>query len=152
MLRQTMSLLPLSHPLLAALGSSGLPKLLATCSNALHVRYQHSAVSDDDELPDPRDREHKDPRLQKIEAIRQKALLVGLRCCSRFGLGSLLLCTLPIVLVKHPAALQQLHAKSAQANLLSCDKLDSTISCIPRFISSNVCNVCSSSTSANACI
>jgi hypothetical protein len=77
MLSQTMSLLPLSHSVLAALGSRGLPKLLASCSSALHVRHQHSALSEDDELPDPRDREHKDPRLQKIEAIRQKALLVG---------------------------------------------------------------------------
>jgi hypothetical protein len=71
-----MSLLPLSHSLLAALGTSGLPKLLASCAATLQVRHQHSALSEDDELPDPRDREHKDPRLEKIEAIRRKALLV----------------------------------------------------------------------------
>lgn len=78
MLSQTMSLLPLSHSVLAALGSSGLPKLIASSVSALHVRYQHSAISDDDELPDSRDREHKDPRLEKIEAIRQKAMLVSI--------------------------------------------------------------------------
>ncbi|WIA08065.1 hypothetical protein OEZ85_007531 [Tetradesmus obliquus] len=61
----------------AALGSSGLPKLIASSVSALHVRYQHSAISDDDELPDSRDREHKDPRLEKIEAIRQGAMLGG---------------------------------------------------------------------------
>jgi hypothetical protein len=71
-----MSLWPLSHSLLAALGSSGLPKVIASSIAAMQVRHQHSALSEDDELPDSRDREHKDPRLEKIEAIRQKALLV----------------------------------------------------------------------------
>ncbi|WIA28131.1 hypothetical protein OEZ86_010705 [Tetradesmus obliquus] len=41
------------------------------------LKALHSAISDDDELPDSRDREHKDPRLEKIEAIRQKAMLGG---------------------------------------------------------------------------
>lgn len=75
MLSQTASLL-LSQPLLAALASSDLPRLVASC--AFQIRHQHSAVSDEDELPDTKDKEFRDPRMAKIEAIRAKALQVCL--------------------------------------------------------------------------